>query len=204
MSRTTPLGIALALVTMVSLPACDQKASPSATDSPAAAKRAEDPWGFSLTPPSGWSDGDKSTFKVPGDLRYAYVPPGYPKSSPASISVFLQKAGQPLTARKLLDTSVEGMKKSSVDATVQEVRTIAGMKAMWMEVAGGGTGGALTPGGTTRTSQIWAAIPRGNDVLVVLFTTPESSAATQRPAFEALIKSLKITGNQTDEQKTSK
>jgi hypothetical protein len=204
MSRRNLGGIAL--VTMVSLAACEQKASPptTATGAPAATTRAEDPWGFSLTAPSGWTDGDKSTFKVPGDLRYAFVPPGYPKTSQASITVFLQKAGQPFTARKLLDTSVEGMKKASADATVQEVRTIAGMKSMWMEVAGAGSGGAMGAGGAIRTSQVWAAIPRGNDVLVLLFTTPEAAAAAQRPAFESLVKSLTITGSQTEEQKASK
>jgi hypothetical protein len=188
---------------MVSLAACDPKAS-TTTGAPSAAARTEDPWGFSLTAPSGWSDGDKSAFTVPGDLRYAFVPAGYPKTSQASITVFVQKPGKPLTARKLLDISVEGMKKASVDATVQEVRTIAGMKSMWMEVAGPGNGGAMIVGGATRTLQIWAAIPRGNDVLVVLFTTPEAAAAAQRPAFESLVKSLKVTGSQTEEQKTSK
>jgi hypothetical protein len=173
--------------------------------SPAAAGgRTEDPWGFSFAAPAGWQGGDKSKFSVPGELHHALVPADAPTGTGASITIFLQKPGKEFNARQLLDISVAGMKKSGAEPKVAAVRPVAAMTAMWMEVVGPGTGAAFKPGGPTRTTQIWVAVPRGNDVLVLLLTSAEASVAGPRAAFEGLVKSLTFNGAQTPGQKSAK
>jgi hypothetical protein len=192
--------IAVLVVAVVALTACEKTAPPKPL---APGGRTDDAWGFSFVAPGGWNEGEKGKFTVPGELRYAFVSADAPTGAGASITLFLQKPGKELTARKLLDGSIEGMKKASAEVKAQEVRPIGGMTSMWLEVVGPGTGAALGPGGAVKTTQVWAAVPRGNDVLVLLLTAPEASAAAVRPAFDAVVQSLTLTGAQTPDQKSS-
>lgn len=156
--------------------------------------------GVSGEEPANWHAAPANGVSVPGKALKVWTP-----DNVASIVLFLQEPGVPVTPRELLDSSVQGIEGMGIKVNEKEVRDIAKMRAMWLICTGKGTGGALGPNlGVTPTSQVWVAIPREKDVVVVLLTAPEKGLTEHRKLFDTLLKSLKITGTQNDAQKNSK
>ena len=139
-------------------------------------------------------------YRVPGAIRCAWSGPNR-----ASIVIFLQEPGVAVSPRVILDGSVKAEKgKLGPTVSVETVRTVAGMQAMWMVVSGKGNGGAITAEGDIDTTQHWVAVPRERDVIVVLLTCPAADNARLQKSFESAVASLKLSGSQTAEQKSAK
>jgi hypothetical protein len=180
---------------------CDEKASTptgaqqggSATPTPAApavaggrAEFVDTDFGFRVTPAMGWRDVPATGIQVPGRVLKVWT-----TDRVNSIVGFVQEAGQPVTAKQILDSSAAAMKQAGVTVTFEQVVSVGGTEAMSMKVTGPGTGAALGGGGTP-TYQHWIAIPKQNRVLVMLLTAPDASKGEAAKGFEAMIQGLKI------------
>lgn len=166
------------------------------------AKTVADDWcGFSVAVGEPWRRAPFRGYTVPGATRCAWAGP---KGS--SIVVFLQEPGVAVSPRVMLDGSVAAFEKDKSVAKVstQEVRAVAGMQAMWLVVSGKGNGVALDGKGDVPTTQQWVAVPREQDVVVMLLTCPAADYPELRKSFEAATDSLKLSGSQTAEQKAAK
>jgi hypothetical protein len=112
--------------------------------------------------------------------------------SKTTIVAFSQEAGQPVTAKQLLESSAAASKQAGYTVHKEEVVSISGSDAMSMKVSGPGTGAALGGGGTVQTFQHWIAIPKQNRVLVLLLTTPDATKDGHAKVFDAMVQSVKI------------
>ncbi len=63
-----------------------------------------------------------------------------------------------------------------------------------------GNGSAIDGKGTVLTTQHWVAIPREQDVIIFLMTTPDAAFAANEQAFQGLLSTLKVSGTQTTAQ----
>lgn len=160
--------------------------------------RVGDEWcGFSLSVPKPWARAPFSDFTVDGTLRCAWRGGGE-----SSIVVFLQEPGEAVDPQEMLDESVAQQKKDlAVKVIAQEVRTVAGMRAMWMVVQGKGTGGRILGNGEVETVQHWVAVPREKDVVVLLLTCPADDYDQFKKSFGAAVDSLKLSGSQAKSQR---
>ena len=164
-------------------------------------KAISDEWcGFSVSVAEPWQLAALSGYTAPGAIRCAWAGPNN-----ASIVIFIQEPGVAVNPRVMLDGSVKAQKdKLGATVSVEDVRAIADMQAMWMVVSGKGSGGAIDNKGNVKTTQHWVAVPRERDVVVVLLTCPESNYSRLQKSFEAAVASLKLSGSQTAEQKSAK
>ena len=160
-----------------------------------------DGWvGFSLAVGKPWVKAALNQYAVPGVARCAWSGPGA-----ANVVVFVQEPGVAVNPREMLDGAAEGLKKAlGATASVAEVRTVAGMRAMGLVVAGNGSGGGLDGKGKIDTTQYWVAVPRERDVVVMLLSCPTADYPELKKSFEAAVASLKIDGAQTADQKAAK
>jgi hypothetical protein len=171
------------------------------TAAPAAGGTGEAGFGYTMTPPEGWTRAtDTSTITVPGEVCCAWSPDGT-----ATLVVFRQKPPKPFSPRALLTQSVAAFQKSlGATAEQQDVRDIGGMRAMWMIVSGKGNGAAIDGKGTVPTTQHWVAIPRSDDVLIFLLTAPQDKFATYDAALQQSLQGIQLSGTQTAIQKAAK
>lgn len=160
----------------------------------------DDRFDFSATVPAPWAEAPLDGFAVPGTARQAWSGP-----EGASIVAFVQEPGQAFTPRFLVDESAKAMTRA-LGATIdeKEVKTIAGKQAMSLLLTAKGTGSALGGGGEVETTQHWIAVPREEDIIVLLLTTPTSRYEGLKPSFQKAIESLEVGGTQTAEQQASK
>jgi hypothetical protein len=160
----------------------------------------DDRYDFALSVPLPWMEAAVSGYKVPGTVRAAWA-----GKHASSIVAFVQEPGRALTARTLLDASAQSVEgQLGAKVLVKEVRKVAGKQAMWLSFEAKGTGGAIGPNGEVPTTQQWVAIPRGKDVVVLLLTCPAEDYKELRKSFERALEDLKVGGEQTAEQGSSK
>jgi hypothetical protein len=155
---------------------------------------------WSMTGPGDWVRAtETASVTVPGEVRCVWSPDGT-----TILVAFVQKIGRPTNPRTLLTQSVAALQKG-LGATAQEqaVRDVGGMRSMWMIVSGNGTGAALSKDGTVPTSQHWVAIPRSNDILILLLTAPTAKFPDQDQIFQTALGTIKVGGTQTPEQKAA-
>jgi hypothetical protein len=155
---------------------------------------------WSMTGPDEWVRAtETASITVPGEVRCVWSPDGT-----TILVAFVQKIGRPTNPRTLLTQSVAALQKG-LGATAQEqaVRDVGGMRAMWMIVNGNGTGAALSKDGTVPTSQHWVAIPRANDIVILLLTAPTAKFPDQDQIFQTALGTIKVGGTQTPEQKAA-
>ena len=171
---------------------------PSAADEPAPARcvYVDEDYAFRLTPLAGWQRGNPARVSVPGEVCRVWTSNGQ-----TSITVFVQKPGTALHPKTLLAASVLGIEKLGATVEEQEVKSVAGLQAMWLRIEGAGTGGALTGKGTVPTGQLWVAVPRESDILVLLLTAPADGWTIAEAAFKAMLDTLELGGRQTAEQR---
>ena len=136
---------------------------------------------------------------MPGSICCAWSP-----DNGASIVVFVQNVGQPYSPRVLLEQSAQALEKG-LGATVKtkEIRDVGGMRAFSLVVSGAGNGAAIDGKGTTPTTQHWIAIPRDKDIVIFLMTSPDTNYDTNEQAFQTVLSTLKVTGQQSPEQKAA-
>ena len=163
-------------------------------------KTLSDEWcGFSISVTEPWQRAPLRGYTAPGALRCAWSGP-----NGASIVIFLQEPGAAISPRVILDGSIKAQKdKLGATVSVEAVRSIAAMQAMWMVVSGKGNGGAIDGKGDIKTTQHWVAVPRERDVLIVLLSCPAADYAQLQKSFESAIASLKLSGSQSAEQKSA-
>lgn len=156
--------------------------------------------GISFAPPQGWQAADPATFTLPGDVCCAWKP-----GELSSIVVFLQKPGRAFLPRVLLDETAKAFRNPPINAEVQrqEVVDIGGKRAFSLVVTAGGNGAAIDGKGDIRTTQHWVAIPREQDVVLLLMTTPAEKFGQHEQTFQAVLNSLQVSGTQTAEQQAS-
>jgi serine/threonine protein kinase len=154
------------------------------------------PLSFSVNEPPTWTRLNTSTFAVPGETIIAWR-----THSEDEVVIFLQKAGQAVSPRFLLDSSALSVKQArKAEFKAAEVKTVAGMRAMWLVFTSKGTGQAVDGKSDIPTTQHWVAIPREKDVLVLLLKTPADRYEAALKEFEEMLKTLKVEGKQTKEQ----
>lgn len=152
--------------------------------------------GISFAAPQGWQQGDPTKFTLPGDICCAWSPDNI-----ASIVAFVQKTGKPLNPKVLLDQSAQAL-QTGVGAQVKtkEVIDVGGKRGFSLVVTAPGNGAAIDGKGTVLTTQHWIAIPREQDVIIFLMTTPDEKFTANEQVFQSLLSSLKVSGNQTPDQ----
>lgn len=152
--------------------------------------------GISFAPPQGWQQGDPTKFTLPGDICCAWSP-----DNVASIVAFVQKTGKPLNPKVLLDQSAQAL-QSGVGAQVKtkEVIDIGGKRGFSLVVTAPGNGAAIDGKGTVPTTQHWIAVPREQDVVIFLMTTPDEKFAANEQVFQSMLSSLQVSGTQTPDQ----
>jgi hypothetical protein len=156
--------------------------------------------GISFSPPQGWQQGDPAKFTLPGDICCAWSP-----DNVASIVAFVQKTGKPLSPKVLMDQSAQAL-QTGVGAQVKtkELQTIGGKRGFSLVVTAPGNGAAIDGKGTVLTTQHWIAVPREQDVIIFLMTTPDAAFAQNEQVFQSMLSSLQVNGTQTADQQASK
>lgn len=145
-------------------------------------------FGFRATPPAGWNTLPAAIIQVPGKVLNAWTPDGA-----TSIVAFTQQAGRPVSAKELLASSAAAMRQAGFKVPLEEVTTIAGKEAMSLQASGPGSGAAIGAGlGSVETYQHWIAIPKQNQVLVLLLTCPDGAKANPTAQFETMLQSLQV------------
>jgi hypothetical protein len=156
--------------------------------------------GLAFTAPQGWQQGDPTKFTVPGKICCVWSP-----DNTSSVAVFVQNSGKAYNPRVLLNQSADGLQKSlGAEVRQKEVVTVGGMRGFSLVVSGPGTGAGIDGKGTVRTTQHWVAVPRDKDVVILLMTTPDEKFAANEAAFQTMLSSLKVSGNQTPDQQAAK
>ena len=156
--------------------------------------------GISFAPPQGWQQGDPSKFTLPGDICCAWSP-----DNVASIVAFVQKTGKPLNPKVLLDQSAQALQKGvGAQVKTKELQTIGGKHGFSLVVTAPGNGAAIDGKGTVLTTQHWIAVPREQDVVIFLMTTPDAAFAQNEQVFQSMLSSLQVNGTQTADQQASK
>jgi hypothetical protein len=152
--------------------------------------------GISFAPPQGWQQGDPTKFTLPGDICCAWSP-----DNVSSIVVFVQKTGKPLNPKVLLEQSAQAL-QTGVGAQVKtkEVIDVGGKRGFSLVVTAPGNGAAIDGKGTVPTTQHWTAVPREQDVIIFLMTTPDEKFAANEQVFQSLLSSLQVSGTQTPDQ----
>jgi hypothetical protein len=152
--------------------------------------------GISFAAPQGWQQGDPTKFTLPGDICCAWSP-----DNVSSIVAFVQQTGKPLNPKVLLDQSAQAL-QTGVGAQVKtkEVGDFGGKRGFSLVVSAPGNGAAIDGKGTVPTTQHWVAIPREQDVIIFLMTTPDEKFAANEQVFQSLLASLKVNGTQTPDQ----
>jgi hypothetical protein len=152
--------------------------------------------GISFAAPQGWQQGDPTKFTLPGDICCAWSPDNI-----SSIVAFVQQTGKPLNPKVLLDQSAQAL-QTGVGAQVKtkEVGDFGGKRGFSLVVSAPGNGAAIDGKGTVPTTQHWVAIPREQDVIIFLMTTPDEKFAANEQVFQSLLSSLKVSGTQTPDQ----
>ena len=179
-------------------PAAPQGTAPGTPAAPGAGPKVMTPEqiGISFAAPQGWQQGDPTKFTLPGDICCAWSP-----DNVASIVAFVQKTGKPLNPKVLLDQSAQAL-QSGVGAQVKtkEVIDVGGKRGFSLVVTAPGSGAAIDGKGAVLTTQHWVAIPRDQDVIIFLMTTPDEKFAANEQVFQSLLSSLKVSGTQTPDQ----
>lgn len=164
-------------------------------------ERVADAWcGFSVRVAEPWSRAPLRAYSVPGAIRCAWATP-----EGAALLVFLQEPGMAISPRTLVDASAQAQ-RTQLGAMVEQanVQSVAGMQAMAMVIRGAGNGSGIDGKGDVPTTQYWVAIPREQDVLVLLLTCPTAQYDSVVKPFHEVLKSLELEGQQTEEQKAAK
>jgi hypothetical protein len=86
----------------------------------------------------------------------------------------------------------------------KDVIDVSGMRAFSLVVNGNGNGAAIDGKGTVRTTQHWVAIPRDKDIVIFLMNSPETDYAKNDQVLQGVINTLKVTGQQSPEQRAAK
>jgi hypothetical protein len=156
--------------------------------------------GLSFAAPQGWKEGDPKGFNVPGNICCAWSP-----DNVASVVVFVQTVGQPYSPRVLLEQSAQALEKGlGAEVKSKDVIDVAGMRGFSLVVTGNGNGAAIDGKGTVRTTQHWVAIPRDKDIVIFLMNSPDADYQKNEQTLQAMINTLKVTGQQSPEQKAAK
>jgi len=172
----------------------------AAAQQPAKRIYVDEDYGFKLAAPGDWQRASPNGATVPGEICRVWS-----SGQSATVVIFMQKPNQAVSPRLVLDESAKAMKTSlGCDIQEQQVKDVAGMRAMWLVVTGNGTGAALDGKGGVRTSQHWVAIPRERALIVLLLTAPEAEFKSAQEVFQAMLETLEVTGKQTAEQKAAK
>ncbi|HYH44728.1 MAG TPA: hypothetical protein VEG34_03520, partial [Thermoanaerobaculia bacterium] len=158
----------------------------------------DEDYNFRLASPSGWPRTNPAALALPGEVIRAWSPDGT-----AWVAIYrLVPPSGPVSPRGMTTHNADALKNSlGAEIAVQEVRDLAGMKAMWVIANGKGTGSALDGKGTVPTSQHWVAVPRSDDVLVFLLTAPQSAFSQVDRVFEDMLRTLQVGGTQTEGQR---
>jgi hypothetical protein len=154
---------------------------------------------FSVNQPPHWTSLGPNEVSFPGEVIQAWR-----THLKGEVVIFIQKPNQAISPRAVLEsstTAVRQLPKAEVKAA--EVRSVAGMRAMWLVFTSEGTGRAADGKGDIPTTQHWVAIPRENDVLVLVLTSPTDRYQAASKEFEELLRTLKVEGKQTKEQAES-
>src|SRR5260370_41438660 len=112
--------------------------------------RVSDEWcGFSLSLPKSWVREGLNRFgHLPGTVRCAW------SRGNSSFVVYVQGT-EDEDPRKMLDWRVKEAKRFADKILAQEVRTIAGMRAMWVIAQGKGRNGIIDGRGDKQMVQHW-------------------------------------------------
>lgn len=197
--RLTAFGTGLGLLSLAGLQA---QMPPATTAPPAGAPTTvervytDEVHGITVQEPGNWERGKKEAVSMPGQVSMVWSPDGT-----TTATIFVQKPGKAVNPWLLLAESAKALKGAlNVTSRTEEVRDVAGMKAMYLLVEGMGTGAAIDGKGTVPTLQHWVAIPRQEDIVILLLITTSGNYSITGPPFDQMVSSLQLTGEQTPGQ----
>lgn len=196
--RLTAFGTGLGLLCAAGLPAQTppETAPPAAAPETAERIYTDEANGITVQEPGNWERGNKDAVQMPGEVSMVWSPDGT-----TTATIFVQKPGQAVNPWLLLGESAKALKSAlNVTSRTEEVRDVAGMKAMYLIVEGMGTGAAIDGKGSVPTLQHWVAVPREQDIVILLLITTTGNYPITGPPFDQMVSSLKLTGSQTPGQ----
>lgn len=159
----------------------------------------DEDYDFQIKVPEGWFRADPKNYRSAGELCRVWTP-----GQMTSIMVYRYVDKTVHLPISLLDQTAESFTtQRNAEVLEQEVRKVSGKQAAWLVVVGNGNGGAIDGKGNIRTTQHMVAIPRVDDVIVLMFVAPEEDVPKYHPAFEKLLESIKVDGEQTQAQQNS-
>lgn len=173
--------------------------------------------GFSISGPKNWVVLPEAS--VPGNFRFGWTSPEWSKKGAngvwgASINVFIQEVGGN-SAKELLDKNISVIngvmidkqqvkvdERAKIKVVKQQLFTMGPNQGFIMEVVGNGTGFAIGVPITNKgqgsalklvpTRQRWYCVVKGNTLIGVLSTCPDSLYSKYSPTFSATEATLKI------------
>ena len=149
---------------------------------------------FWVEPPANWKPHNPVNLSVSGEIVRAWSPDGV-----TSITVFIDEVSAPIAVSQLVADTIRAANRLGAEVTEQAVRVIAGKQAAWVVDVGNGYGGAVFRGGPVRIMQHSVRIPRMDDCVGLLLTTPESDFDTHEAAFRTMPDTLEVYGEQVSQ-----
>jgi hypothetical protein len=161
--------------------------------------------GVTISVPEGWKSVPVDTWPVTGQPVAAWSGPGG-----SSLVVFTRlpdPEGKPESIATSLTTRLENLPELKFISSA--VETVAGLPSARIEAVAPGDGASFAPSGTGKpigapgkalvlTRRIVVAFPRANDILTLIWHTPESQAETLEEQVALTLKTLKIDRGQSE------
>jgi serine/threonine protein kinase len=118
-----------------------------------------------------------------------------------TVGIFVHETGVELSPRAWLDVCASSVRRAfKAEVKTAEIKTVAGMRAMWLVFTGKGTGESIVGEGNTPMTEHWVGVPHEKDILVLRLASPTDRYPAALKEFEELLKTLKVEGKQTKEQ----
>jgi hypothetical protein len=154
----------------------------------------DEDYGFKVTAPASWPRWNPAQTAVPGEICRAWSSDGW-----TGIYISVQHTGQAIDPQTFLNArALAVLTDLGAEIDKRQVRKVAGMQAAYLAYSGKGTAFGVDGRGDAHPTQHWVAIPRAKDILHLMLVTPEVHCESAEEVFEAMLKTLELTGTQTE------
>jgi hypothetical protein len=142
--------------------------------------------GLKMSAPGYWIRANPALLDVPGRTLRAWT-----RDGAATVVVFQWPTAPPANPALLLDRLAAALENDlGAEVQAREVQEVGGLRAVGLVATGTGK-----DGGGPRIKQHWVVIPRREDVVVLLLSTPADSFAADERTFGKMLASVQILGS---------
>jgi hypothetical protein len=155
----------------------------------------DEDYGLKVTAPANWPRWNPAQTAVPGEICRAWSPDGW-----TGIYLSVQQTGKAITPRALLEArALAAQVDLGAEVHKRERRKVAGMQAVHLAYSGKGNAWGVDGKSEQFATLHWVAIPRARDVIHLTLVAPEDHSEYAEEVFEAMLKTLEVSGVQTEE-----